>query len=224
MVKYLDITQDEVEEMCRELYLNFGTTLAGLIARGYKVDYDHWHDTVHGTLAYEDLLKPDPKLKQLLDSINLPKWIFTNADRKHAVKCLDLLGLSDCFQGIICFETIMEEAAESGVAHNGRPVVCKPNRTAMDLALKQAGGLSPLQVAFFDDSTRNIASAYHLGVYSCLIGRTGMHFDSAHIQLKSMHDLPSHMPWLWHLDCPERSPLGSPKEGEEHRTAVYVQA
>lgn len=32
--------------------------------------------------------------------------IFTNADKIHAVKALSRLGLEDCFEGIICFETL----------------------------------------------------------------------------------------------------------------------
>lgn len=32
--------------------------------------------------------------------------IFTNADKIHAVKVLRKLGLEDCFESIICFETL----------------------------------------------------------------------------------------------------------------------
>ena len=32
--------------------------------------------------------------------------IFTNADKAHAAKVLSRLGLEDCFEGIICFETL----------------------------------------------------------------------------------------------------------------------
>ena len=34
------------------------------------------------------------------------KQIFTNADKIHAAKALHKLGLEDCFEGIICFETL----------------------------------------------------------------------------------------------------------------------
>ena len=32
--------------------------------------------------------------------------VFTNADHAHAVEVLNRLGLEDCFEGIICFETL----------------------------------------------------------------------------------------------------------------------
>ena len=34
-----------------------GTTLAGLVANGAKVDFDDWHALVHGTLPYEEYLR-----------------------------------------------------------------------------------------------------------------------------------------------------------------------
>ncbi|KAA8518916.1 hypothetical protein F0562_016310 [Nyssa sinensis] len=60
---------------------------------------------VHGRLPYENL-KPDPVLKTLLLSLPIRKVIFTNADKVHALKALRRLGLEDCFEGIICFETL----------------------------------------------------------------------------------------------------------------------
>ena len=57
-------------------------------------------------------LQPDPALRQLLASIPLPKFVFTNADRRHAARCLNLMGLEGCFDGVICFEDVMEAAAE----------------------------------------------------------------------------------------------------------------
>ncbi|KAJ1394420.1 HAD-like superfamily [Sesbania bispinosa] len=60
---------------------------------------------VHGRLPYDNL-KPDPVLRNLLLSLPYRKLIFTNADKVHAVKALSRLGLEDCFEGIICFETL----------------------------------------------------------------------------------------------------------------------
>lgn len=39
-------------------------------------------------------------------TFTLNNQIFTNADKNHAVKALRKLGLEDCFEGIICFETL----------------------------------------------------------------------------------------------------------------------
>ncbi|KAL8152718.1 hypothetical protein V2J09_010478 [Rumex salicifolius] len=105
MVEKLGIDRSKLDDLCNYLYKNYGTTMAGLRAIGYDFDYDEYHSFVHGRLPYENL-KPDPVLRNLLLSIPIRKVIFTNADRTHAIKALKLLGLEDCFEGIICFETL----------------------------------------------------------------------------------------------------------------------
>jgi hypothetical protein len=57
MAERLEIPADEVAEKCADYYLNYGTTLAGLVAHGHKIDYDDWHASVHGSLPYEQYLK-----------------------------------------------------------------------------------------------------------------------------------------------------------------------
>ncbi|KDP35647.1 hypothetical protein JCGZ_09085 [Jatropha curcas] len=105
MVERLGIDKSKITELGNLLYKNYGTTMAGLRAIGYDFDYDEYHSYVHGRLPYENL-KPDPVLRTLLHSIPIRKVIFTNADKVHALKVLSKLGLEDCFEGIICFETL----------------------------------------------------------------------------------------------------------------------
>lgn len=105
MVERLGIEESKLAELGNLLYKNYGTTMAGLRAIGYDFDYDEYHSFVHGRLPYENL-KPDPVLRGLLLSLPVRKVIFTNADKVHARKVLRKLGLEDCFEGIICFETL----------------------------------------------------------------------------------------------------------------------
>ncbi|KAI3474481.1 hypothetical protein Pfo_029342 [Paulownia fortunei] len=105
MIEKLGVEESKIPDLCNLLYKNYGTTMAGLRAIGYDFDYDEYHSFVHGRLPYENL-KPDPVLRTLLLSLPIRKVIFTNADRVHAVKALSRLGLEDCFEGIICFETL----------------------------------------------------------------------------------------------------------------------
>ncbi|KAL6987637.1 hypothetical protein U1Q18_013384 [Sarracenia purpurea var. burkii] len=105
MVEKLGIDKKKIPDLCNLLYKNYGTTMAGLRAIGYDFDYDEYHSFVHGRLPYENL-KPDPVLRHLLLSLPIRKVIFTNADKVHAAKVLSRLGLEDCFEGIVCFETL----------------------------------------------------------------------------------------------------------------------
>ncbi|KAG6697401.1 hypothetical protein I3843_09G190500 [Carya illinoinensis] len=105
MVEKLGIDKSKIPDLCNLLYKNYGTTMAGLRAIGYDFDYDEYHSFVHGRLPYENL-KPDPVLRSRLLSLPYRKVIFTNADGVHAAEVLHRLGLEDCFEGIICFETL----------------------------------------------------------------------------------------------------------------------
>ncbi|GAA0157963.1 hypothetical protein LIER_38555 [Lithospermum erythrorhizon] len=105
MHEMLGIEKCKIPELCKVLYMNYGTTMAGLRAIGYDFDYDNYHSFVHGRLPYDNL-KPCPELRSLLLSLPLRKVIFTNADEVHASVVLSRLGLEDCFEQIICFETL----------------------------------------------------------------------------------------------------------------------
>ena len=99
MVNKLAIEKSKVPEMCAQLYSDYGTTMAGLRALGYDFDHDDYHrylifpfpfvteaskpdgivilvigSFVHGRLPYE-YLKPDPVLKNLMDSLPLRKVV-----------------------------------------------------------------------------------------------------------------------------------------------------
>ena len=37
----------------------------------------------------------------MLQGITAPKWVFTASTKPHATRCLELLGISDMFEGII---------------------------------------------------------------------------------------------------------------------------
>lgn len=63
--------------------------------------------------------------------------IFTNSDRNHAVKVLDRLGLKDCFEQIICFETMNPNLSRS-TRPDEFPVLLKPSMDAMKIALDVA--------------------------------------------------------------------------------------
>jgi putative hydrolase of the HAD superfamily/pyrimidine and pyridine-specific 5'-nucleotidase len=64
----------------------------------------------------------------LTRSINLPKYILTNADRKHATLCLERLGIQDCFAGVFDFEWAQEAAKAKGLLTPSSPVMCKPSK------------------------------------------------------------------------------------------------
>ncbi|CAA0842851.1 Haloacid dehalogenase-like hydrolase (HAD) superfamily protein [Striga hermonthica] len=218
MVEKLGIEQSKIPLLCDLLYKNYGTTMAGLRAIGYDFDYDEYHSFVHGRLPYENL-KPDPVLRSLLLSLPVRKVIFTNADKVHSVKVLNRLGLEDCFEGIICFETLNPTHSPSNtgreifdiIGHFSRlsnvdpsgllpktPIVCKPSEYAIETALKIAN-IDPRRTLFFEDSVRNILSGKRVGLDTVLIGKS-QRVKGADYAIESIHNLKEAIPELWEAD------------------------
>lgn len=115
MVAKLGIPQDQVQQLTQELYLAHGTTMAGLTARGYSIDFDDWHVHVHGSLDYQRLLHSQPATRQALQEMCVQQHILTNADAKHTAACLTQMGLTGCFQvGIVCWRLAHQQGALLG--------------------------------------------------------------------------------------------------------------
>jgi len=63
--------------------------------------------------------------------------IFTNSDREHAKKVLKRLGIEDCFEHMICFETLNPNLSKA-TRPDEFPVVLKPSLDAMNIAIDAA--------------------------------------------------------------------------------------
>lgn len=217
MRECLKIEESKVPQMCVDLYKEHGTTMAGLKVLGYEVDNDEYHSYAHGRLPY-DTLKPDPALRNLLHSMPQRKIIFTNADEAHVAKVLSKLGLEDCFEEIICFETLnpstqlntedgknndKENSKEHGFfsesdSESDEPknrVLCKPTVKAMKAAIKIANA-DPKRTLFFDDSVRNIAAGKEAGLKTVLVGSSVL-VPGADIALGSIHNIREAIPEVW---------------------------
>lgn len=176
-----------------ELFKTYGSSLAGLRALGYDIDADDYHSYVHGRLPYE-LIKPDAQLRSILRSINQRKIIFTNSDRIHAIKALDRLGIKDCFEQIICFET-MNCNLSKATRPNEIPVILKPSMEAMNIAI-EAAQVDPCRTLFLDDNVRNIAAGKAVGLRTVLVGRATK-TKEADYALEMVTDLFQVVPAIW---------------------------
>lgn len=219
MLEHLHIDENQIPNMCLELYKEHGTTMAGLKALGFEFDNDEFHAYVHGKLPY-DVLRPDPVLRNLLLSMPQRKIIFTNADKAHAAQVLNRLGLEDCFEGVICFETLnpplpkhpqthgigMHDdilaplvTIDAKVANNTHcfktPILCKPAVEAIEAALIIANA-DPTKTIFFDDSIRNIASGKATGLHTVIVGSSNLVPGADHA-LSSIHNVKEALPELW---------------------------
>ncbi|XP_064947481.1 uncharacterized protein C24B11.05-like [Musa acuminata AAA Group] len=204
MLHHLQIEESQIPEMSLELYKEYGTTIAGLKALGYKFDNDEFHAYVHGKLPYHTL-KPDPLLRNLLLSMPQRKMIFTNADKAHAARVLSRLGLENCFEGIICFETLnptekVTTTLRDNVSNTDRAncegrILCKPSLEAIETAMRIAN-IDPKKTIFFDDSAKNIAAGKAAGLHTVLVGRS-VPVPGADLALESIYNIKEALPEIW---------------------------
>ena len=165
----------------RQSYLEkYGTTLRGLQAF-YDVDADEYLAFVHD-LPLNKYIQPDPDLRTLLLSLPQRRWVFTNADINHANRVLNILGITDCFDGIIDIRAI--------------DFACKPDKIAYQRALIVAADSDPNKCVLFDDALRNLAPARELGFFTVLVGKNGSE-SLVDRTMSSLHNLEDCMPELW---------------------------
>lgn len=176
----LGFPEDEIQELRQGYYETYGTTLRGLQTH-HEVDEDQYLAYVHD-LPLEQYISPDPELRSMLESLPQKKWIFTNADADHANRVLKVIGIDDCFSGIIDVRAL--------------DFLCKPDHRAYTRALELAGETNPENCVLIDDSIRNLTPAHRMGFTTVLVGSTE-NDPSADYSIKSLKELPQVFNRLW---------------------------
>lgn len=180
MQKFMDLPLPEIAAIRQSYLERYGTTLRGLQTQ-YEVDADDYLAFVHD-LPLEKFIHPDPDLHNLLESLPQKRWIFTNSDRNHVRRVLNILGLADCFNGIIDIHAV--------------DFACKPDQLAYQRALRFAGDEDPSGCVIFDDALRNLAPAREMGFFTILVGKDGPEPQVDRV-IPSLHALRECMPELW---------------------------
>jgi len=180
MQSLMDLPIADIISLRKKYLETYGTTLRGLEAH-FNVDRDEYLAYVHD-LPLENFIHPDPALRSLLLSLPQRRWVFTNADNNHANRVLKILGLVDCFDGVIDIRAI--------------DFACKPDKIAYQRALNITGDDDPANCVIFDDAVRNLAPAREMGFYTILVGKDGSE-PSVDQSIPSLHDLRDCMPELW---------------------------
>ncbi len=180
MWERIGLPKEEVPRIRKYYFETYGTTLRGLQIH-HHVDADEYLAYVHD-LPLDTFIHSDPRVKETIDSLPQRKWVFTNADARHARRVLRELELADSFCGIIDIRAIQ--------------FACKPETVAYQRAMALAGETEPANCILLDDSPRNLAPAREMGFFTILVG-TSTADSAASLSLASITSLPSAMPELW---------------------------
>jgi len=149
--KLLKLPREEARKLQKELYLEYGTTMNGLIQR-HQIDPDEFLRTVHD-IDYS-WVEPNPALGAAIKALPGRKFIFTNGDRGHAERTARQLGVLDEFDDIF-------DIVAAGL-------VPKPARETYDRFVDLHAIAGP-NAAMFEDLARNLVVPKALGMMTVLI-------------------------------------------------------
>ena len=147
----LSLSREDARKLQKELYLEYGTTLNGLMTR-HGINPDDFLEKVHD-IDYSWLV-PDPVLGAAIRQLPGRKFIFTNGDRKHAERTARQLGILDHFDDIF-------DIVAAGL--NPKPARQTYERFA---ALHAVTGNNAVM---FEDLARNLTVPKALGMTTVLV-------------------------------------------------------
>ena len=145
IVEHLNVNINEAKNIQRKYYKKHGTTLRGLMDN-HGIDPDSFLEEVH-KLDYS-IVNPNLKLAKNLENLNGKKFIFTNANKKHADIILDKLQITNLFEGI--FDIKMAN------------YIPKPEIQTYE-KLIETYNINPNKTIMFDDIAKNLVPASKIG-------------------------------------------------------------
>lgn len=154
ILRVVPMSAEKVSSFRNSMFMKYGGTLPGL-ALEYGSDYyaslRYCHD-----LPVEEYVSPDPVLREQLLHLSGRKYILTTAYRFYAVRVLNVLGILDCFDGIIDAIDVFPDP--------------KPSPNAYQRALQITAEPDIRRCAFLDDQPRNVAAGHREGFFAVQVG------------------------------------------------------
>jgi putative hydrolase of the HAD superfamily len=160
------LSEEETDALRRRYLQEYGTTMRGLQIN-HQIDADEFLDYVHDIPVHR-YLQPNPQLDAVLTAIPHEKVIFTNADRNHAERVLQRLGIRHHFVRIVDIHDMNFES--------------KPQPSAYTRICDMLG-VAPEQCLLVEDSARNLQPARELGMRTVLVrdGHSGPEDAADHV-------------------------------------------
>jgi putative hydrolase of the HAD superfamily len=176
MLDRVGIPSDRVNQMRSEYYHAYGTTMRGLILH-HAIDPLDYLAFVHD-LPLREYIQPNPALEAMLSRIPLRKAVITNADRYHAGRVLDVLGVRHHFEWIIDVQDF---------GFNSKP---HPSSYERMLEIVEA---RPGECIMVEDVAHNLAPARAMGMLTVLVeeepGGNGNGLDRADVVIRDILEM-----------------------------------
>ena len=188
---HLSLSPEDSYYLHHHYYQEYGLAIEGLV-RFHKVDPLEFNEKVDDALPLDDIIKPDPKLRKLLERIDRSKvkvWLFTNAYITHGKRVVKLLGIEDQFDGITYCN------------YGGPKLLCKPAIEMFDRAMREAKAIDLQDCYYVDDSAINSRGGKMYGWKTAHLVEPGLAEPPpepvADFQISSLYELPEIFPELF---------------------------
>ena len=171
--RVVSMPPEKVPDFRDDMFRRYGGTLPGLTVE-YGSDYYASLRFCHD-IRVEDFVSPNPLLREKLLRLQGRKYIFTTGYRFYAVRVLNVLGILDCFDGIIDAIDVFPEP--------------KPAPSAFLRALQITAEEDVRRCAFLDDQPRNVAAGHKAGFFSVQVGTHSPREPLANAWISRIEDL-----------------------------------
>lgn len=161
------LPHDQAYVLQKKYFAEHGLTLKGLMLN-HGTDPADFHALFHDLSL--DVLARDHDLLDILRVLPGRRFVFTNADDRHAERVLEHLGLTDLFDEVFHIHSF-------GFAP-------KPDPMGFERMIA-AHGLDPAATAFFEDSERNLKPAKDLGMTTVMVGPRAAETTASFIDYKT---------------------------------------
>jgi len=104
MMHSLDLDESSAHRLRQHYWRVYGATLKGLI-RHHGTNPHHFLQETHKFTNLLDMVVQVKRLRHMLQSLSGRKLVFTNAPRDYALRVLQILDISDCFELVFSVES-----------------------------------------------------------------------------------------------------------------------
>jgi putative hydrolase of the HAD superfamily len=167
VAKVTGLPHDEAFVLQKRYLAEHGLTLAGLM-QNHGVDPNDFHALFHDLSL--DLLAHDPLLLPAIEKLPGRRFIFTNADDKHAQRVLAHLGLGHLFDAVFHIHSF--------------GFTPKPDPVGFERMIA-AHHIDPATTAFFEDSERNLKPAKDLSMTTVMVGPRALASTAPFVDFKT---------------------------------------
>ena len=143
--------RDEADRLRKRYWLDYGTTLAGLMAH-HGTDPEPYLVEVHDIDF--GVLEPDPALRAAIARLPGRRIVYTNGSAPYARRVIAARGLEGLFDAVYGVED---------AEYHPKP---QPGAFARVFA---RDGLEPTRAAMFEDDPRNLREPHRLGMRTVLV-------------------------------------------------------